>query len=77
MEVVHQRNAATLLPIINAHVAPGTVIHTDEWASYNRIGTLPNVSTHFTVNQSVTFVDPVTGTHTQNVESYVRLSLRK
>ena len=31
MEIVQQRNASTLLPIINAHVAPSTVIHTDKW----------------------------------------------
>ena len=70
MEIVPHRNAATLLPIIQAHTAPGTVIHSDEWASYNRVGTLPNVAAHSTVNHSVTFVDPTTGTHTQNVESY-------
>ena len=66
MEVVPQRNATTLLPIIQAHVAPGTVIHSDQWAAYNQTASLPNVSSHSTVNRSVTFVDPATGTHTQN-----------
>ena len=70
MNVVDQRNAATLLPLIQAHVAPGTIIHSDEWAAYNRVASLPNVASHSTVNHSVTFVDPVTHTHTQNVESY-------
>jgi len=66
MEIVQQRDAATLLPIINAHAAPGTVVHTDKWAAYRRLGSLPNVS----LNHSLHFVDPVTGTHTQTVESY-------
>jgi len=33
MEIVQQRDAATFLPSINAHAAPGTVVHTDEWAT--------------------------------------------
>lgn len=37
MQVVHSRDRATLLPIINAHVAPGTIIHSDEWAAYRRL----------------------------------------
>ena len=37
MEIVPQRDAATLLPLINNHVAPGTIIHSDEWAAYNRV----------------------------------------
>ncbi len=58
MEIVPNRTAA---PIIQSHVAPGTIV---QWAAYNGVGSLPNVSSHSTVNHSVTFVDPVTGTHT-------------
>ena len=70
MNVVDQRDAATLLPIIQAYVAPGTIIHSDEWAAYNCVASLPNVASHSTVNHSVTLVDPVTHTHTQNIVSY-------
>lgn len=70
MEIVPSRDAATLLPIIQAHVATGTTIHSDQWAAYNGVSALPNVSSHSTVNHSVNFVDPVTGVHTQNIESY-------
>lgn len=80
MEVVHTRDAATLLPIIQAHVAPGSVIHSDEWRAYSRVGTLPPVASHRTVNHSLTFVDPTTGVHTQNIESYwnrVKIKLKR
>ena len=70
MEIVQHRNAATLLPIIQAHTAPGTIVHSDEWAAYNRVQGLPNVASYGVVNHSVTFVDPTTGVHTQHVESY-------
>ena len=70
MEIVQTMNAATLLPIIQAHVATGTIIHSDQWAAYNQAATLPSVSTHRTVNHSLHFVGPTTGIHTENIESY-------
>ena len=42
MEIVACRDAATLLPIINDHVAPGTEVWSDEWSAYNHVGSLPN-----------------------------------
>ena len=70
MELVPRRDAATLLPIINQHVRPGTIIWSDEWAAYRRVQQLPQVSQHGTVNHSIQFVDPATGVHTQHIESY-------
>ena len=74
---VEQRDAATLLPIIVANVAPGTTIWSDEWAAYGRIpfcqdqpqnGGGPMGFIHQTVNHSVEFVDPITGANTQRLE---------
>ena len=63
MEVVSSRDAATLLPIIQAHMAPGTIIHLDQWSAYSRMASLPTVGTLSVVNHSLHFVDPATGTH--------------
>ena len=80
MEVIPDRTAATLLPIIQRHVLSGTIVHSDEWRSYSQVAGLPGVQSHQTVNHSVTFVDNTTGAHTQNIESYwnrVKLKLKR
>lgn len=60
---VQQRDENTLLPIIQQVVLPGTIIHSDQWAAYNGILRLPHPQPyrHLTVNHSVNFVDPITG----------------
>lgn len=70
MEVVDQRDAATLLPIISDHIKPGTIIWSDGWAAYNGIAALPGVASHETVNHSRHFVNPRSGVNTNTIESY-------
>jgi len=63
------RNANTLLPILQAHVAPGTTIYSDRWPAYGGINNLPEGYTHWSVNHSENFVDPDNDAiHTQTVE---------
>ena len=69
MELVPRRDAATLLPIIQQHVLPGTTIWSDQWPAYN-VSSLPGVAGHGVVNHSLHFVNPSTGVNTQTVESY-------
>ena len=52
MQVVTSRDAATLLPIIQAHIQTGTIIHSDQWAAYNGVQQLSNVHQHETFCRS-------------------------
>ena len=69
MEIVPDRRAQTLIPIIERVVRHGSIIHSDQWAAYRQLSANVNY-TYATVNHSVNFVDPVTGVHTQAIESY-------
>jgi transposase-like protein len=64
---VPHRNAATLLPILQQYVLPGTTAVSDLWAAYNTVGNLGYQ--HLTVNHSVQFVNPVNQATTNHVES--------
>lgn len=63
---VQRRDAATLIPIIKAHVLPGTSIWTDEWRAYTRLE--DHGFFHSTVNHSEAYVDPFTRVNTQLIE---------
>ena len=65
---VDTRDAATLIPSIQAHVHPSTIIHSDGWAAYNTLAQLGYV--HEVIIHDQQFVDPVTGVHTHGVETY-------
>ena len=69
MEIVPDRRAQTLIPIIERVVRHGSIIHSDQWAAYRQLSANVNY-TYATVNHSVNFVDPVTGVHTQAIKSY-------
>lgn len=69
-QVVERRDIATLDPIISRCIRPGTVVYTDDWAAYRGMtGRINNVAAHRIVVHAQNFVDPVTGVHTQEVES--------
>ena len=82
-EIVPNRTAFTLLPIILRTIAPGSMIHSDMWAAYRRIRFLHGnagqafgvmrvrrLYNHQTVNHRRNFVDPATGAHTQHIECF-------
>ena len=78
MYTVPDRSAATLLPIIAQYIQPGSTVMSDLWTDYAGIGVMG--FQYIAVNQTLNFIDPLTGPHTQNVENYrknVKRSNRK
>ncbi|KAH7671583.1 hypothetical protein AAVH_42617 [Aphelenchoides avenae] len=70
MVPVEKRNADTLLPIIQKHVRPGSIVVSDLWKAYWTVGQLPQGYQHLTINHSLNFVDPTNANvHTQSVEN--------
>ena len=67
MITVEDRSSATLIPIIRRIAAPGATIVSDQWRGYLSLGDEGFV--HVTVNHSVQFVDPLTGEHSNTIES--------
>ena len=57
MELVPQRDAATLTPIIQRNILPGSTVWSDEWTAYNQLNALGYI--HQTVNHS----------HTNNIKA--------
>lgn len=62
----NQRTTEVLIPLIQKHVATGSIVHTDEWRAYNKLARCGYI--HKTVNHSKEFV-AVDGTHTQRIEA--------
>ena len=70
-QVVPRRDRATLVPILQRVLLPGSEVHSDDWGAYRNLARyVPNrVTVHRTVVHRDNFVDPLSGVHTQGVES--------
>ena len=69
-QVAPRRNRPMLTQILQRVLLPGSEVHSDDWGAYRNLARhVSNVTVHRTVVHHDNFVDPVTGTHTQEVES--------
>ena len=80
LQLVQDRTAGTLLNIIQNRIAPGSIIHSDGFASYNN--NIVNIPVnppyrHLTVIHDQNFVDPVSGACTNRVECYWKSAKRR
>lgn len=67
MEIVTDRSAATLIPIIKKYIKPGTLILSDCWKAYSSLQSEGYL--HLTVNHSIEFKNKDTGACTNLIES--------
>eukprot|EP00794_Sanderia_malayensis_P000800 gene800-93_t len=75
IQFVEARTARVLIPIIRAHIAPGSTIYSDGWASYRRLRRYGYQ--HGRVIHQDNFVDPITGVHINGVEAYWSMAKQK
>ena len=66
-EIVEERSAARLIPIIKRYVKPGSIILSDKWKDYSCLK--DEGYNHLTVNHSVEFKNKKTGACTNLIES--------
>ena len=74
--IVKDRTEATLLPLIKKHIAPGSIVISDKWKAYDKIGKLQQSFTHLSVNHSKEFKDKTTGACTNTIEGAWRSQLK-
>jgi transposase-like protein len=67
MFAVQNRKKTTLLPLIERWIKKGSIIHSDCWASYKKLGEMGYQ--HKAVNHSKEFVNKETGACTNKIES--------
>ena len=75
IQFVQRRDEATLLPLIQQFVRPGSAVYSDAWAAYTNIGQHGYV--HGVVVHEENFVNPINGVHTQGIEAYWSRAKRK
>ena len=63
---VEGHKAATLMPVIQQFIKPGSTVIKDQWAAYREIGQYGYQ--YPTINHSEHFVDQGTEAQTQNIE---------
>lgn len=66
-QIVEDRSAATLVPIIQKYIRPGTTVVSDCWKAYSTLSELGYI--HQNVTHSVEFVNQETGPCTNTIES--------
>ena len=73
-QIVDDRSAETLIPIISKFIKKGSIIHSNCWKSYSCLEA--EGYSHFTVNHSKEFVDSETGTRVgvKYIEMYLSTS---
>lgn len=67
IEKCESRSENELLPIICSTCYPGSTIWSDSWKSYNNLDSYG--FNHSSVNHKENYKDPVTGVHTNKIES--------